>query len=221
VAATGTRLRYKKDNVHVKGILKMTKLTVEKELEMSYLEYVDHLLEKHGPASCDYFHNQNCVTKNDDVERLDEGLFCHHIDEDKEIGLSDPEIAREHLPSYQKAERLVYCDYIEHLLLHIKIALDDVRYNGKEKVGADISGAMMIVRELNSFYSNQKLPLPKRKAGERVIEEYARYIKVLRYLAENIMQTFLFHYYAPHSVTVNTYGVEVPMIKRDVFLNAN
>lgn len=52
--------------------------------------------------------------------RTNEGLVCHHIDEDKAELLTNPQFASKYPASYQRKDRLVYCDYIEHLLLHYK-----------------------------------------------------------------------------------------------------
>ena len=69
-----------------------------------------------------YFKDTACKTKNPFVTRTNEGLFCHHIDEDKAIMLCDDKFAVNNPFEYQKADRLVYCNLLEHLLLHVKIA---------------------------------------------------------------------------------------------------
>ena len=90
-------------------------------MEMNYDEFVSYLLKKYGPAKYDYFTNATCKTKSKRISRTKEGLFCHYIDEDKGYMLSHTGCALEQPFEYQKAERLVYCNYIEHLLLHILI----------------------------------------------------------------------------------------------------
>lgn len=52
-------------------------------MEMNYDEFVSYLLKKYGPAKYDYFTNATCKTKSKRISRTKEGLFCHHIDEDK------------------------------------------------------------------------------------------------------------------------------------------
>ena len=91
---------------------------------MDYETLVGYLKTKYGVAKCDYFTNEKCNTKNKRITRTKEGLFCHHIDEDKGCNLGDSNFAREQPYEYQKAERLVYCNYLEHLLLHIQIGKD-------------------------------------------------------------------------------------------------
>ena len=53
-----------------------------------YFNILEHLLKKYGKAKGDYFLTETCATKNKKVSRTSEGLFCHHIDEDKAINLS-------------------------------------------------------------------------------------------------------------------------------------
>ena len=98
----------------------MDSLEVQNQLKMTYSELVDYLLKKYGPAECDYFRTEACKSKNPKVSRTNEGLYCHHIDEDKAIMLCNDKFAVNNPFEYQKAERLVYCNALEHLILHIK-----------------------------------------------------------------------------------------------------
>ena len=82
---------------------------------MTYGELVDYLLKKYGPVECDYFRTEACKSKNPKVSRTNEGLYCHHIDEDKAIMLCNDKFAVNNPFEYQKAERLVYCNALEHL----------------------------------------------------------------------------------------------------------
>ena len=97
---------------------------ISSEMSMNYQELVEHLLKKYGKAKYDYYLTTECRTRNKKLSRTAEGLFCHHIDEDKYYFLSDPNFARSAPFECQKAERLVYCNHIEHLLLHIQIGKD-------------------------------------------------------------------------------------------------
>ena len=94
----------------------------EKMLKSSYTDIVKYLLKKYGAAKHNYFKDTNCTEKNPLVSRTSEGLYCHHIDEDKAIMLSNDKYAAANPFEYQKANRLVYCNLLEHLLLHVKIA---------------------------------------------------------------------------------------------------
>lgn len=90
------------------------------EMEMNYDDLVAYLLGKYGKAQYDYFLTDKCVSKNRKVTRTSEGLLCHHIDENIHDDLSEPHYAIKSPFASQKADRLVYCNYIEHLLLQFK-----------------------------------------------------------------------------------------------------
>ena len=70
-----------------------------KMLEMSYEEVIKKLLYKYGGAIDDYYsaesynkfkqHLIKAPTKRK-ITRTSEGLYCHHIDEDKQIMISTP-----------------------------------------------------------------------------------------------------------------------------------
>ncbi len=92
-----------------------------KEIGLPYLELCKYLQQKYGPATCDYFVSPECKTKNKKVTRTSEGLFCHHIFENRYGNLSEPHIAKIQPFETQKKENLVYCNYLEHLILHLKI----------------------------------------------------------------------------------------------------
>ncbi len=62
-------------------------MDTEALFRMSYDEYVNTLLEKYGSVPNDYCINDACLTRSGNT-RTYEGLVIHHIDEDKESGLS-------------------------------------------------------------------------------------------------------------------------------------
>ncbi|WP_050780369.1 hypothetical protein [Mycoplasmopsis pulmonis] len=92
-------------------------------LDLDYETIVEYLKKKYGIISESYFLNKNCKTRNTRITRTSEGLFIHHIDEDKEQLLSRPRIAINYPWEYQQGDRLVYCNLLEHWLLHIKITI--------------------------------------------------------------------------------------------------
>lgn len=150
----------------------------------SYDELVGYLLKKYGQAKYDYFVNENCVSTNKNVKRTNEGLFCHHIDEDKAILLSDPVHAQKNPFAYQKADRLVYCNFLEHLLLHILIIEKpkDINANADELLG--IGGAVnFMCKQLNDLY-NGYIPTLEwlNKAFSLVEDYYSIYIAMLKRL---------------------------------------
>lgn len=93
----------------------------ESMLKTNYQDIVSALLKKYGSAKHNYFKDTACKIKNPLVTRTNEGLFCHHIDEDKAIMLCNDKFAVNNPFEYQKADRLVYCNLLEHLLLHVKL----------------------------------------------------------------------------------------------------
>jgi hypothetical protein len=131
---------------------------LKKQISMSYDAQVQVLLKKYGPAEYDYFLDDVSWEKSRFVARTSEGLQCHHIDEDTIPTLSDPSIARLHPFVHQKRERLVYCNFLEHLLLHMKIGYDRF-FKNHEKISDPSEfvlflshGVRMLTREINALY---------------------------------------------------------------------
>ncbi len=153
-------------------------------LVKSYLQIVESLLNKYGRATGDYFINETCRSKNRKISRTSEGLFCHHIDEDKAILLSHDKYAANNPFEYQKADRLVYCNFLEHLLLHIKIAEEPKNANANKNELQGIGGAVnFIVKQINGFYDGQIPTVEYLVVAMNVIEnDYLSYIKILQYL---------------------------------------
>lgn len=154
-------------------------MDINDALFMSYDEYVDYLIGKYGPAKYDYFCNEMCKSKNSKNSRSGEGLFCHHIDENKEILLSTPEIARVRPFEYQKADRLVYANYLEHLLLHVKIVKEDV-----EQKGLGLGGVIMISSAINDYFRHGRADGWKKHAMAHVKGNYDDYIIIMKHFKE-------------------------------------
>lgn len=118
---------------------------------LTYLEYCDYLQRKYGIGLSNYMtKNWN---KNYKCTRTKEGLFAHHKFEDHAIMLSSKEFAMVNPFEWQMAQNIVYCDFLEHLFLHILICENPAQdKNLFEAVG--IGGIInFIVPELNDFYS--------------------------------------------------------------------
>lgn len=130
-----------------------------------------------------YFKDTACKTKNPFVTRTNEGLFCHHIDEDKAIMLCDDKFAVNNPFEYQKADRLVYCNLLEHLLLHVKIA-ENPSPDANENELPGIGGAInFICKELNDIYSGKEFADEWRKnVADKVKDNFDDYSIILRYL---------------------------------------
>lgn len=155
----------------------------ESMLKMSYQDIVSALLKKYGSAKHNYFKDTACKAKNPLVTRTNEGLFCHHIDEDKAIMLCNDKFAVNNHFEYQKADRLVYCNLLEHLLLHVKIA-ENPNPDANENELPGIGGAInFICKDLNDIYSGKEFADEWRKnVANKVKDNFDDYIIILRYL---------------------------------------
>ncbi|GLO66108.1 hypothetical protein [Oceanobacillus kimchii] len=102
-------------------------------LTKTYDEAVSFLLNKYGSAKDDYFRESSYqrfmngeiknITKGK-TTRTNEGLYCHHIDQIRWLNISDQNfVKRYNIPfENQRKDRLVYCDLLEHTILHVLIA---------------------------------------------------------------------------------------------------
>lgn len=123
----------------------------EKVKSFTYLEYCDYLQQKYGIGLSDYM--TKSWNKNSKVTRTKDGLLAHHKFEDHAIMLSTKEFAMQNPFEWQLAKNIVYCDYLEHLFLHILICeYPSNEQNEFEAVG--VGGVInFIVPELNDLYS--------------------------------------------------------------------
>ena len=170
-----------------KGDKYMNSSEILAEMAMGYDELVRYLLNKYGKAQYDYFLNDRCISQNRKVTRTSEGLFCHHIDENIYYNLSETQFAKKSPFASQKADRLVYCNYIEHLMLHIQIGKD--RYWKKHSTirsPASFSefimpGMIYICRNLNELYDKEGSALEwEMQCFHKVEENFDDYILILR-----------------------------------------
>lgn len=126
-------------------------------LEKTYLEAVDSLIDKYGGATDPYYPEKSYNRfKNGEIKaptkkrisRTDEGLYCHHIDEDKQIQISNARAIKEFdIPyKYQEKDRLVYCDLIEHAILHILISVESYNNVGLNYPLLGIGGYINFIR---------------------------------------------------------------------------
>ena len=146
--------------------------------DFSYLEYCDYLQNKYGIGLDDYMtKSYNPKAK---CKRTKEGLLAHHKKEDTMILLSTKQIAMLCPFEWQLKENIVYCDYLEHLLLHILIC----KYPDEKVdfVEVGIGGVVnFIVPELNDLYSGWETGQAWRKAcHDKVKNDKEVYIKLLK-----------------------------------------
>lgn len=135
----------------------MNSKEIRKQLKMTYLELTEYLLIKYGPSQYSYFYTIEMRSVDKRVSRSDEGLFCHHIDEDKAIMLSSIKYAKKNPIEYQMANRLVYCNFIEHLILHIKISLEPKHPQANENEVQGFGGIKLITTHLNDYFDGYEV----------------------------------------------------------------
>lgn len=120
----------------------------EKVKNLKYNEYCDYLVNKYGKCKDDYFDKD--FKKNRNISRTKEGLICHHKCENIITGLSNPTIAKEYSFEYQLANNIIYCNYLEHLYLHILISELPGNFGNMNYIQGIIK---YITSELNDWYS--------------------------------------------------------------------
>lgn len=146
---------------------------------MSYLEYVQYLLGKYGDVKGDYFINEN-GTPNPKIKRTKEGLEIHHIDEFEHPLLCNSRVFRltGNDMYYQQANRLVYADSLEHLLLHIKIYQEGYGTFGAVGIG----GVYMLSSTINDYFRKGYEAKSWHKfMQDKIKDRYEDYICLLAY----------------------------------------
>lgn len=155
------------------------------ELKMTYEELQYYLIQKYGAAKYDYFADTECTRKPIKVSRTREGLYCHHMDEDKGGNLGNPLQAKIQPFEWQKKERLVYCNILEHLILHMKIAIvrqKKMLETPKEVAGFFTTGGIfMICKDINDMFMNDGTKVAwQRRCFEEIKENYEDYILLIK-----------------------------------------
>ena len=169
---------------------------IRTELSLSYDELTKYLIEKYGPAKVDYFCTPSCRSRNNAVSRTKDGLLCHHIDEDKGGNLSNPTSAAAQPYEWQKKERLVYCNYIEHLILHIKIAI--LRQKAPLRTPWDVyeffstGGIYMVCSDLNDLFTYKGGTANwQKRCYVEVEENLSDYVMLIKLLLRYIDQQYI------------------------------
>lgn len=127
--------------------MKITTSELEKISSMKYDELCSYLKQKYGTINEPYFLNNNCKSVNQKIKRTSEGLFIHHIAENKSIELSNALLAKNAPFDYQLGDNLVYCNYWEHMFLHICIVKEylTIDYVRKTKMAVGIGGLINFI----------------------------------------------------------------------------
>lgn len=171
---------------------------VRLELDMAYDELVAYLLKKYGVVQYDYFTNEKCTSKSKRISRTSEGLFCHHIDEDKGYKLSDKSLAIKYPFSYQRACRLVYCNYLEHLILHIRIGIETywrkhTELNQPNEIYSLVNpGFGVITQEINTLFNEFGSTVQwRQRCFEEIKDNYDDYIYILKWFLAYIDKKYV------------------------------
>ena len=117
-------------------------------LTSTYEKCLAILKNKYGPVSGNYYLDEGLERKNPNISRTREGLIIHH-DQENEFPLLSG-LMRFFPPDpfeVQKSEYLTYCNYIEHLILHLLIYIET---NGKHSK----QGILVIVQDINHMFEN-------------------------------------------------------------------
>lgn len=162
---------------------------LHKEMGLSYQELLVYLKGKYGAAPENYYLNIECTRKSKKNARGNEGLFLHHdyeYDEKNSLSknLSNPDDARQFDYKYQYAENLTYCNYLEHILLHVKInILRTKQLNIFIKDGL----VVFMLPEVNDWYKYLVDLVPWQKVAFSLIEDnYTDYCDILEYWLDEL-----------------------------------
>lgn len=162
----------------------MDKNEIKEELAMSYQSLCDYLLQKYGCAKGNYFHTENCKSKRKDISRTSDGLICHHIREDRGGNLSETTSASLQPFEWQKKENLVFCNLIEHLILHVKIAV--MRNKTYMNKPSDIDsffttgGIFMICKDIIELFANNGSSIKwRQRCFDEISNNYSDFLDIL------------------------------------------
>ncbi|GEK33080.1 hypothetical protein [Kurthia sibirica] len=146
--------------IHISNYKEYENLLLKK-----YDEVIEFLLRKYGSVKDDYFREKSYqrfmngeiknITKGK-YSRTEDGLYCHHIEEIKELNIGNSEFIKENkIPyEYQKRDNLVYCDLIEHTILHVLIAKESSSEYGY--IGYEV----FLKPILEEWYIEEQIPQP-------------------------------------------------------------
>lgn len=158
------------------------------QVKMTYQELIDYCINKYGRVSGNYFCTPEMKSANHKIKRGNEGLYVHHIMEDRAIMLGNSLFAIEQPWEYQMPHNLVYCNIFEHLLLHARIVFEyDETKSQDSKILPGIGG---IINYIHPQIFEQYL----KEKGHNTIENitFDQYTKIFNPLMEKIKLTSLY-----------------------------
>lgn len=155
----------------------------KKVCDYTYLQYCDYLQKKYGIGLAPYM--TKSFNPNPKCKRTKEGLIAHHKLENRMIMLSKKEIAETCPYEWQLEHNIVYCDYLEHMLLHIlicKYPSDDT----PDFISVGIGGiANFLIPELNDVFSGWITRQAWRKnCHDRIIDDREVYLALIEQFIE-------------------------------------
>lgn len=167
--------------------------------ELPYEEAIDVLNLKYGTVTDNYFKEDSYeeflrgtikAPRRGGYSRNSEGLYCHHVHEDRYINLSNPADCKAQKVAFvhQRKKNLVYCDFFEHLILHaiISSSLD------REKKRFGYGGyEMMFQWALERYYTGDIPKAQNRTYYDRAIIDKET-LKVLLYKLNDMLGSFGF-----------------------------
>ncbi len=160
----------------------MNKQEIQYEFNMNYLELCDYLKAKYGTINEPFFVNANCKTPNRNIKRSNEGLFIHHIKENEGADLTKTENAKYYGYEFQQGNNLVYCNLLEHLILHYKITNEYFSCESAKKTKSllGIGGLIQIIYDLNDLFDGYDYSrIQYIKSKEILSDNYFDYLNLL------------------------------------------
>lgn len=135
----------------------------------SYEDYIQEKLKKYGEVNDNYIKitkDYSSAYKNNNIIYPKKDLYVHHIKEDCLANLSNPKLFMATI-EYQTKQNLVYCDILEHCIMHALI----VKENPETGLGI---GGLLNYRLLYTLKNNLK------KYNISIEEFYSFVYKILK-----------------------------------------
>ena len=177
-------------------------MILENIMKLSYTEFVVYLKTKYGIPKESYFKNYSTgrLNYNTNNSRTNEGLMIHHVYENQYVYLSNSDICKDLInehPETQNPENLVYCNYLEHLILHIKITEELNMHN----TACGWGGIFSIIQHINSLYNYYYINADtefhnikqqyKINCINAIINQLNDYLYLIDYIMNNIMERII------------------------------
>ena len=184
----------------------MNIIEYEKVKGYTYLEYCDYLQNKYGIGLSNYM--TKSWVKNPKCSRTKEGLMVHHKFENYAIRLSKKVFAEKHPFEWQQAENLIYCDFLEHLFLHLLICEEAIKNNTQQKALGIRGIIFYIVPELNDVFCGWRSKLQWQiNCHEKIINDKAVYLIILKRFKEHCSEYPFYHKDCLHSSLNDKFGI--------------